>query len=132
MNRRVVGWLLVAANLACLAVVALVPAALLLGLADVEVPLSAIVGFAMVAVPAGLNALALIGLQRPGSWLDRILLRQLALFAAATLCVICGVALLQMLFDGRFDLAPFAFVGLVLFALDTVVLGYALWSPAQT
>ena len=52
MNRTVAGWLLVAANLVCLSVVALVPAALLLGLTGVEVPRSAIVGFALVGVPA--------------------------------------------------------------------------------
>lgn len=125
MNRRVALWLLVAANLACLAVVALVPAVLLLGLADVEVPRSAIVGFALVAVPALLNALALLGLQYPGAWPDRSMLRQLALLAAVTIAVICAVSLVQMLIDGRFDLAPFSLVGLLLFTLDALALLYA-------
>jgi len=125
-NRTVAGWLLVAANLVCLSGVALVPVALLLGLAGVEVPRSAIAGFALVGVPALLNALALIGMLRPGSWLDRALLRQLALLAAVTIAVICGVALVQMLADGRFDLAPLSLAGLLLFALDAVTLLYAM------
>ena len=50
-------------------------------------------------VPALLNALALLGLQYPGAWPDRSMLRQLALLAAVTIAVICAVSLVQMLID---------------------------------
>ncbi len=122
MSRPLAIGLLLAANLACLGLVALVPASLWLGLADVAVPPSALAGFALVGAPAALCALALLGLLRPGSRLDRPQVRQLALFAALVIGVICGVGLVQMLREGRLDLAPFALGGLLLFALDAWVL----------
>ncbi len=122
--------LLLIANLACLTLVALVPLSLLFGLADVEVPTMAIVGFFLITIPAGLTALALLGLSRSTSWLARPVVLQLALLGDVALTVLATVSLYHMLADGRTDLAPFAVGMLLLFGADALVL---LWvAPGGT
>ena len=122
--------LLLIANIACLVLVAMVPLSLLFGLADVDVPASAIVGFSMIAIPAGLTILALLGLSRSTSWLASPVVLQLALLGDVALTVLATVSLYHMLADGRTDLAPFAVGMLLLFGADTLVL---LWvAPGGT
>ena len=122
--------LLLLANIACLVLVALVPLSLLFGLADVDVPASAIVGFCLVAIPAGLTILALLGLSRSTSWLARPVVLQVALLGDVSLAVLATVSLYHMLVDGRTDLAPFAVGMLLLFGADALAL---LWvAPGGT
>jgi hypothetical protein len=122
--------LLLIANIACLVVVALVPLSLLFGLTDVDVPASAIVGFSLVAIPAGLTILALIGLTRSTSWLASPVVLQLALLGDVALAVLATVSLYHMLADGRTDLAPFTVGMLLLFGANALAL---LWvAPGGT
>jgi hypothetical protein len=128
--------LVLATDCAALAVLALVPLAGPLGLADLEIPTSAIAGWFYVATPLGLAVAGLIGiLTRIASLRNSIVLQ-----SAFCACALGVILMIGMMATSEFPsvseaarMRGFAIVVSALFAMNLLVLWRpAFLSPSQT
>jgi len=127
-------WIVALADLAALAVLALVPLAGPLGLAQLEVPASAILGWLLMAVPLAAAFSVLLGRQFHLAGPQRTGFIQTAFFLCVCVWLICATMIFDACFGiiEGFDDAPdlprmrgFAMAAFALYSMNLL----ALWQP---